>query len=215
MVENYKEILYDNETLDCARITLRKFRKSDAQAVFDYGSDEETLRYLIWEGVKTLEEAKKSIFEHYWSRPGIFAIALKETDACIGAIDLRMEPEHEKAGFGYVLNRAHWGKGYMTEALSALLALCFESLELNRVESYYFVGNEGSARVMQKCGMEAEGTAKQALKIKGVFRDEARCGITRARWLELASKHFQCRVPNCRSFDEFNEGKGQKVKRKP
>ena len=186
MIDNYMEVLYDNETLDCARITLRKVRKSDAQAVFDYGSDEETLRYLNWEGVKTFEEARKSIFDHYLSGPGFFAIEVKETSACIGSISLRAKAEHEKASFGYALNRAHWGKGYMTEALSALLALCFEKLELNRVEASHYVGNEGSGRVMQKCGMEAEGTRKQAVKIKGVFRDQALYGITRARWIELA-----------------------------
>ena len=75
----------------------------------------------------------------------------------------------------------------MTEALSAVLMLCFEKLELNRVEAGHYVGNEGSGRVMEKCGMELEGIGRQYEKIKGVFRDDVFYGITRDRWLSLRS----------------------------
>ena len=66
----------------------------------------------------------------------------------------------------------------MTEALSAVLKLCFEKLKLNRVESTHYVGNEGSGKVMAKCGMKLEGVGKQEEKIKGVFRDVVHYGIT-------------------------------------
>ncbi|MCL1845887.1 MAG: GNAT family N-acetyltransferase [Defluviitaleaceae bacterium] len=182
MVENYKEILYDNETLSTPRLTLRKFRKTDAEDVFEYGSDAETLEFLVWEGLKTADDAKVAIVNYYWSRPGFFAI--EREGKCIGCIDLRMLPEHEKATFGYVLNRAFWGQGYMSEALSAVLALCFEKLELNRVESEHYVGNEGSGRVMEKCAMQREGLSPQKEKIKGTFRDIVHYGLTRDMYFE-------------------------------
>ncbi|MCL1964288.1 MAG: GNAT family N-acetyltransferase [Firmicutes bacterium] len=185
MVGNYKEVLYDNETLDAQSIVLRKFKKDDAEDILAYASDAETLRFLVWEGVSTIERAKAAIVEYYWSSPGIFAIELKENKKCIGCFALRMEPEHEKASFGYMLNRRYWGKGYMTEALSAVLRLCFEKLELNRVESTHYIGNEGSGKVMQKCGMKLEGIGRQEVKIKGVFQDVAHYGITRERWGSL------------------------------
>ncbi|MCL2357743.1 MAG: GNAT family N-acetyltransferase [Defluviitaleaceae bacterium] len=177
MVENYAEILYDSEILHTPRLTLRKFRKDDAEDLFEYGSDAKTLEFLVWEGLKTVDDAKAAIINSYWARQGFFAIQLGEK--CIGCIDLRLDPKHEKASFGYVLNRAFWGKGYMTEALSALLALCFEKLELNRVESQHYTGNEGSGRVMEKCRMRREGLSPQKEKIKGIFRDIVHYGITR------------------------------------
>ena len=73
----------------------------------------------------------------------------------------------------------------MTEALSAVLRLCFEKLELNRVEATHYAGNEGSGRVMAKCGMELEGVGKQGEKIKGIFRDIVHYGITKTHWLNL------------------------------
>ena len=183
MVENYKEILYDNETLITPRLTLRKFKKEDAHDVFEYGSDAETLEFLVWEGLKSVDDAKAAIINYYWSRQGFYAIELKLGQKCIGAIDLRMEPEHEKASFGYVLNRQYWNNGYMSEALTALLKLCFDKLKLNRIESTHYVGNEGSGRVMAKCGMEVEGMGKQEVKVKGVFYDVVHYGITRERWV--------------------------------
>ena len=182
MIKNYNELLYDNETIETKRTVLRKFKKSDAEDVLEYGSDEETLKYLIWGGVETLDEAKTSITDYYWSKPGIYAIELKKNNKCIGAVDLRIEPDHEKASFGYMLNRKYWGNGYMTEVMSAILNLCFEKLELNRVEATHFAGNEGSGKVMANCGMKCEGVGKKEQKMKGVFRDVVHYGITKETW---------------------------------
>lgn len=182
MVNNVKEVLYDNEVLETGRLVLRKFRKDDVTDILEYGNDPETLAYLDWEGVKTEAEAMQGIVDYYWSSPGIYAICLKDEEKCIGCIDLRLDLVHEKSSFGYVLNRAYWNCGYMSEALNATLALCFEKLELNRVESCFYVGNEGSGRVMEKCGMKLEGVSRQERKVKGVFVDVVRYGITREEW---------------------------------
>lgn len=188
MVDNYNEILYDNETLECERIILRKFRKEDAGDVFEYGGDEECTKYLVWNGCKSKEEALGNIVNYYWSRNGIYAIELKENNKCIGCIDLRVDADNDKANFGYVLNRQYWGRGYMTEALSALLRLCFGKLYLNRVEATHFIGNEGSGMVMKKCGMKLEGVKIQEIKVKGIFRDQAHYGITKKMWLDAHVK---------------------------
>jgi len=185
MVKNYNEILYDNETMETERLILRRFAKSDASDILEYASDAETVEWLDWEGLKTEAEALKAIHDFYWSKPGIYAIELREARKCIGCIDLRLIPEHDKASFGYVLNRGYWNKGYMSEALSALLKLCFESLKLNRVESKHYVGNGGSGKVMIKCGMLQEGLSIQEVLIKGVFRDSVFYGLTKSRWFSL------------------------------
>lgn len=182
VIESYKEILYDNEKMETERLILRKSAKSDAPDILEYAKDVETVEFLEWSGVKTVDEALNAIINFHWSNPGIWAIELKENQKCIGAIDIRVEPEHNKAGFGYVLNRNYWNKGYMTEALSVVLKLCFEKLDLNKVEALHYVGNERSGKVMQKCGMKLEGVSEQSLKIKGVYRDVVRYGMTKKQW---------------------------------
>ena len=180
MVKNYNEVLYAHENIETTRLMLRKFRAEDAPNVLEIGSDPQTLEFLVWEGCANIDEAKAAIFDYYWSRPGIWAIALKDGDVAIGAIDLRLDHDNDKAGFGYALNRKYWGQGYTTEALRAVLTLCFEHLQLNRVEANHYAGNEASGRVMQKAGMTREGCRAQSEKVKGVFRDTVHYGIIRA-----------------------------------
>ena len=188
MKENYKEILYDNHKLETNRLVLRKASKKDALDMLEYASDVETTKYLDWTGAKTIDEIIKGIIDFHWSNPGVWVIELKETQKCIGTIDIRLKPEHEKAEFGFVLNRNYWNNGYMTEVLSVILKLCFMELDLNRVESFHYVGNEGSGKVMQKCGMKFEGISEQGVKIKGIFRDVVRYGITKDYWCSFAKK---------------------------
>ena len=185
MVNNYKEILYDNQKMETKRLVLRKAARKDVSDMLEYASDAETVKYLDWEGAQTPEEILNGIIDFHWPNPGIWVIELKETQKCIGSIDIRLKPEHEKAESGFVLNRNYWNKGYMTETLSSILQLCFMKLDLNRVESQHYVGNEGSGKVMQKCGMKFEGISEQGVRIKGVFRDVVHYGIIKDHWYSL------------------------------
>ncbi|QHQ63543.1 GNAT family N-acetyltransferase [Anaerocolumna sedimenticola] len=185
MKSNYNEIIRKNTELETNRLLLRKFNIKDKEAVLAYGSDSQTLKYLVWTGITDPNAAERVIMAYY-SKPGVYAVALKENDLCIGCIDIRIEPQHEKASFGYVLNRNYWNHGYMTEALTTILNFCFTKLELNRVEATHYMGNEGSGRVMKKNGMRLEGVAIEEVKIKGKFHDVVHYGITKAQWEETA-----------------------------
>lgn len=182
MVADAEKVLKETTRIEGERIILRKFTQYDAEAVFEYAGDSETVKWLIWEGVKDIEGALKSLNDFSIPGVGVYAIELKENGKCAGCIDLRLDTANEKAGFGYVLNKKYWNKGYMSEALTALLKLAFDTLELNRVESLHFVGNEASGRVMEKCGMIKEGLSLQELKVKGVFQDVVHYGILRSGW---------------------------------
>lgn len=177
MIPDWERVLKDTEELEAERIILRRFSYKDVWDVLEYGSDEQTLEYLVWEGAKTLDEAKEAIDGYYVKTPGVFAISLKDGGKCIGCIDLRPIPEHDKASFGYVLNRLYWNRGYMTEALRTLLEFALQMLEINRVESTHYIGNGGSGRVMEKCGMIKEGVSPQEVKVKGVLHDVVHYGI--------------------------------------
>ena len=187
MKGNYNELIRHKTMIPTNRMILRKFSLEDAADVLAYASDEQTLKYLTWSGITNLESAK-DVISNYYCNDGVYALELKETKRCIGCIDVRVNSEHEKASFGYVLNREYWSKGYMSEALSAVLQLCFEELELNRVEATHYVGNEGSGKVMEKCGMKLEGLAAQEVKIKGIFHDVVHYGITKDEWKSKEEK---------------------------
>ncbi|MCL2350438.1 MAG: GNAT family N-acetyltransferase [Defluviitaleaceae bacterium] len=179
MVKNYNEVLYRNERIETDRLVLRKFRIEDAADLFEYASDEEVTKTLMWAGVKTMEEAVAGIYDHLWAAPGRWAIEHKETGKVIGSIDIILKKAHDKASFAYASGKNFWGKGYMTEALKALVKICFEQLEVNRAEARCYSENPGSWRVMEKAGMTREGVARQGELVKGKFRDVVFMGMTR------------------------------------
>lgn len=170
-MKNYNEIFSENSMMESERLILRGFNLDDDKDVYLYASDDEVTKYLTWPPHKTLEQTQSVIKEFYTGRPGIFAIELKSEKKCIGCIDLRLINEHNKASFGYVINKEYWNRGYTSEALILILDLAFNKLELNRVESTHYVGNEGSGKVMQKCGMSYEGTGLQEVVIRKISYD--------------------------------------------
>lgn len=181
-MKDYNKIIRENSTIESNRLILRPFSMKDVQDVYLYASDDIVTKHLTWSPHVDISETEKMVKELYMNKPGIFAIELKSERKCIGCIDLRICAEHDKASFGYVLNRKYWNKGYMTEALKLIIDFAFSKLVLNRIESTHYVGNEASGRVMQKCGMKYEGTGLQEVKIKGIFRDVVHYAILREDW---------------------------------
>ena len=57
---------------------------------------------------------------------------------------------------GYWIARPFWGRGFATEACTALIAIA-RSLGLERVEGSHFVDNPASGRVLEKLGFEPSG----------------------------------------------------------
>lgn len=180
---DYNEILRENLVLKSKRLILRPFTMDDIDDVFLYASDDVVTKYLTWPSYKDISEIVDVVKTYYIDKSGVFAIELEEEEKCIGCIDLRLYIEDNKASFGYALNRSYWNKGYMSEALNLILDFSFSKLELNRVEATHYIGNEGSGRVMQKCGMRYEGTGIQEVKVKGIFYDVVHYAILREEWL--------------------------------
>jgi ribosomal-protein-alanine N-acetyltransferase len=63
---------------------------------------------------------------------------------------------------GYALGRPWWNRGIMSEAFSKIIAFFFEEVKVNRIESQHDPNNPASGRVMVKCGLQYEGTLRQA-----------------------------------------------------
>lgn len=169
--------------LETERLLLRLFTEADVEDVFEYASDPRVVEHLTWPVHKSIERTKKIVTESFINKAGVFAIVLKEEGKCLGAIDLRLDSDNRKVSFGYVLNRNYWNRGYMTEALGEIIRLTFQDLKLNRIEATHYTGNEGSGRVMEKCGMKREGMGKEEVKIKGHFRDVVHYGLVRSDYV--------------------------------
>jgi RimJ/RimL family protein N-acetyltransferase len=144
-----------------SRLRLRPPEPSDAEPIFQrYAQDPEVTRYLIWRPHRSLAETEQFIRASIdaWSTgtEWPWVITRLSDDAVIGLVAARPDGGH-RASVGYVLARAEWGKGYVAEALAAVIAAIWDSPQIYRVWAVCDVDNPASARVMEKAGMRREG----------------------------------------------------------
>ncbi len=72
---------------------------------------------------------------------------------------------------GYWIGQPHARKGYMEEALKAVVHYAFTTLDLSRLESACLPENVASRAVLEKCGFKYEGVAQSYLQINGRWRN--------------------------------------------
>ena len=103
----------------------------------------------------------------------------------IGTISVvELDERVEKVQIGYCIGRKWWSQGYTTEAFAAIISFLFEEVGVNRIEAMYDLRNPGSGKVMEKCGLQYEGTLRQAGWSNSGIGDMAMHSI-------LASEYFK------------------------
>lgn len=152
------------EQIEMERLVLRVPTIEDAPATFaGWTRDREVTRYLTWRPHQRIEQAEQFIQSCLaaWEREARFPyiITLKGSGEVIGMIDPRIEGS--KVGIGYVAARAHWGKGFVTEATRAIIEWVFQQPSIYRVYATTDVENMPSQRVLEKVGMQCEGILRK------------------------------------------------------
>lgn len=175
-------------TIETPRLYLRRFIADDAPAMYrNWASDPEVTKYLTWPA-HTSEAVTRGVLESWLreyenSRYYHWAIVLKEIGQPIGSlIALCADDRIASAHIGYCLGKNWWHKGIMTEALWAVMGYLFEHVGMNRIDSRHDPHNPHSGAVMRKCGMQHEGTFRQADWNNQGVCDCAHYAILRQAW---------------------------------
>ncbi len=79
-------------------------------------------------------------------------------------------------------------RGYMTEAVLAVIDYAFSVLNLHRIEANIMPRNVRSLRLAEKCGFENEGFAKEYLRINGKWEDHVHMVRRNESWRDLSEK---------------------------
>lgn len=88
-----------------------------------------------------------------------------------------------QAELGWVLDPAHGGHGYATEAVRELLRYSFEDLGVRRVVANCFLGNHSSWRLMERVGMRRETHAvRQSLHRSGRWLETVGYALLADEW---------------------------------
>lgn len=181
--------------LHTGRLLLRPYRDGDAEAMYlNWASDERVCRHLTWPPHESLAFTRRLVED--WTASAMndhfyhWGITLE--DQLIGDISVvRWSEQHQFAEIGYCLGYAWWGQGFMTEALASVIHYLFDTVGFHRVSLAHDTCNPASGRVMQKAGLQYEGTQWQALKRQdGTWADLALYSAINSPWQEA-----QRRVP--------------------
>src|SRR5437763_14637707 len=161
--------------------------EADAEAHFAIHADREVARYLSrppWTELAQAQEAIQQTLAQYASFEALrMGIMLRDTGQLIGHASLfHFVDDSRRCEVGYVLGRAHWGHGYASEALEALLGHGFDTLDLNRVEADIDPANTASGRVLEKLGFKREGYMPERWIVDGVPADTVFYGLLRRDW---------------------------------
>ncbi len=142
------------------RLRLRRWRETDVDAMERINAHPDVSRW-IGDGSgcdRVATAAEIATFERAWQENGFgrFAVEIRETGELAGFTGLGILPDVPEimpaVEIGWRLGRSFWGHGYATEAARAVLAFAAEA-GLDRVVAVYLVGNDASARVMERVGM--------------------------------------------------------------
>lgn len=108
---------------------------------------------------------------------------LSNPETIIGTICLwNIIPEHYRSQTGYVLHPDYWGKGYMNEALGAMLEFGFTKLDLHSIEAQLTPNNTASLNVLERAGFTREGYFREDFFFRGEFFDTLSYSILKQDW---------------------------------
>jgi len=106
----------------------------------------------------------------------------------IGDVSLGLiSATNSQADIGWVLNPAHQGQGYATEAANAMLRVAFDDMAVHRVFAELDPRNESSARLCERLGMRKEAHLRQESWFKGEWGDLAIYAILASEWSSRGS----------------------------
>jgi RimJ/RimL family protein N-acetyltransferase len=179
--------------LETERMLLRRFTESDAAPLAALYSDPRVMRFITLQPPSPAEVESKILsayLREYRELPdglGSFAAIEKETGQMAGRFSLKPANSYGLTGgteLGYRLHPEFWGRGLATEGARALIESGFERLHLDRVVATTMVGNVGSWRVMEKCGMRLVRTFyyPDADQMPGAEHGDVVYELTRSDW---------------------------------
>jgi RimJ/RimL family protein N-acetyltransferase len=152
------------ELIQTARLDLRRPQASDAEEMFaTYTADPEVTRYVGFPRHRRIEDTRAflAFSDGQWSTwpAGPYLIRLRADGSLLGSSGLMFETPC-RAATGYVLARGAWGRGYATEAVTAMIDVA-RGCGVRRLYAVCHHEHLASAHVLEKAGFALEGTLRR------------------------------------------------------
>jgi RimJ/RimL family protein N-acetyltransferase len=175
--------------LETERLVLRPYVRGDLEAYHAIRSQPEVVRYLYGDPL-TLEGAREKLdllirsatlsAEDDWLAA---AIVLRDSGDYVGDVSFHwVSVEHRTGEVGFVIDPAHQGHGFATEAAWAMIDWGFGTFGLHRIVGRTEARNDASARVLARLGMRREALLVENEWVKGEWQSELVYAILDREW---------------------------------
>ncbi len=157
---------------------LRAVERSDAGQLHRWFNDPEVMRFWgLPDATISRAEVERRIEnwiddERGHEHPACFIIELLDgTDVGVAILG-RYEPAHSAIELSMMIGeRERWGEGLGTDALTALVDICFDQWNLHRVSLRVEAFNERACRLYERCGFKLDATLREASYFDGAYQD--------------------------------------------
>lgn len=142
-----------------AHLVLRPFTEVDLDPLYQVMNDREVLRYFPSSDPPSRAQIERLIqFQlKHWEKHGYgwwaVAVADSPNPPLIGWAGLQYLPETDEIEVGYLLDKAHWGRGLATEAARESVRFGFDDLGIETIVGVVHPENIASQRVLEKTGL--------------------------------------------------------------
>ena len=167
--------------IETERMTLRLPQHADWKPWSQLRADSQAF-LTPWEPIWSADHLSRRAFTNrvYWAaRAEAQGTALplmlirREDQMLLGAVTLdNIRRGPSQAGtLGYWIGEPFQRRGYMREAILAVVHPAFTAMDLSRIEAACLPENTASRGVLEKCGFKYEGVAQSYLQIAGRWRN--------------------------------------------
>ncbi len=156
------DYFYQKPIIKAERLVLRPMNKKDVPSLKEWMPDRSI--YTYWgKGPSKAEKSPELLFEKEERPAKSFHLGVEEkiSNKVIGDIWVYLIEKDRMAKVAIRLAPDCQGKGYGTEALSAMTGFCFEHTELQRLWTEVDIRNIPSQKMLEKCGYSREGMIRQ------------------------------------------------------
>ena len=100
-----------------------------------------------------------SILNANWRERSAFSFAIRtEEDGMVGAVGLHLSPKYGHAELGYWMGAPYRKRGYVREAVGAVIDFGFRETDLRRIQAIHHVDNPASGAVLRANRLRHEAT---------------------------------------------------------
>lgn len=173
--------------LETPRLRLRELELTDLDALHAIQSNPDVLKYIGRPPHQTMQDTEHWLARlqgFYITRESIrWGVVFPAEDRVIGTCSFHhFGANYRRVETGYDLHPAYHGQGIMTEAMQAVLAFGFKTLELHRIEAIIDIHNEASKKLLLRLGFTYEGCLRERYGSDAGLLDEHYFALLRHEW---------------------------------